>query len=52
VTQTDGQGRDGDVAADPPTLSAVRTAPGRTVFTEAGNGDGWLATDYTADVER
>lgn len=33
-------------------LQAHSTSPDRTVFTEPGNSDGWLATDHTVDVER
>lgn len=28
------------------------TSPGRTVFTEDGNSDGWIATDLTVDLDR
>lgn len=38
---------DSDVA-----LRAHSTSPDRTVFTEPDNCDGWIATDYTVDVER
>jgi hypothetical protein len=51
VTQSDGHERNGSGDTGLPLISAVRTAPGRTVFTEDGNGDGWLSTDYTVDVE-
>lgn len=33
-------------------LRAHSTSPDRTVFTEPGNSDGWIATDATVDVER
>lgn len=33
-------------------LNAHSTSPDRTVFTEPENNDGWIATDYTVDVER
>jgi len=33
-------------------LRAHSTSPERTVFTEPDNSDGWIATDYTVDVER
>lgn len=33
-------------------LRAHATSPRRTVFTEPGNSDGWISTDYTIDVER
>jgi hypothetical protein len=35
-----------------PTVSAHRTSPDRTVFTEESNVDGWIATDLTVDAER
>ncbi|MFQ3320030.1 MAG: hypothetical protein ACI8UR_000362 [Natronomonas sp.] len=28
------------------------TSPEKTVFTEPDNNDGWIATDFTVDVER
>jgi hypothetical protein len=34
------------------TISAHETSPGRVVFTEEDNNDGWIATDHTVDVER
>lgn len=40
-------GDEGDVG-----LRAHSTSPGRTVFTEPDNCDGWIATDLTVDVER
>ena len=30
-------------------LSAYESRPGRVVFVEQGNTDGWLATDVTVD---
>lgn len=33
-------------------LRAHATSPGKTVFTEPDNSDGWIATDVTVDVER
>jgi hypothetical protein len=32
-------------------ISAYSSRPDRTVFTESGNPDGWIATDATVDVE-
>ena len=32
---------------DRPVVSACETSPGRTVFTEKGNSDAWIATDLT-----
>jgi len=31
-------------------VSACRTRPGRLVFIESGNTDGWIATDVVVDV--
>lgn len=28
------------------------SSEGRVVFTESGNSDGWIATDYTVSVRR
>lgn len=33
-------------------VTAHRSCPGRTVFTEDGNTDGWIATDLTVTPER
>jgi hypothetical protein len=33
-------------------VTAHTTSPERTVFTESGNHDGWIASDTTVDVER
>lgn len=33
-------------------ITAHCTSPGRTVFTESNNSDGWIATDYVVDLER
>lgn len=32
-------------------VSAHETRPGRIVFTEDGNSDGWIATDLTVEPE-
>lgn len=37
---------------DPPAVTASRASPTRTVFTEEGNTDGWIATDLTVELER
>lgn len=36
---------------DERTVSAHETRPGRLVFTEVGNCDGWIATDLAVDPE-
>ncbi|QLG62671.1 hypothetical protein [Halorarum salinum] len=33
-------------------VAALGSSPDRTVFTEAGNVDGWISTDVTVDLER
>ena len=33
-------------------VCACRTSPDRTVFTENGHADAWIATDHTVSVER
>ncbi|WP_435092818.1 hypothetical protein [Halorubrum sp. N11] len=35
-----------------PTVEASRCSPDRTVFTEEGNTDAWIATDLTVELER
>lgn len=35
-----------------PSVSACNATPDRTVFTEEGNEDGWIATDYSVSVPR
>jgi len=33
-------------------LRAHATSPEKTVLTEPDNNDGWIATDYTVEIER
>jgi len=33
-------------------VTALRSCPDRTVFSETGNADGWISTDLTVDLER
>jgi hypothetical protein len=35
-----------------PTVAASRCSPDRTVFTERGNTDAWIATDLTVELTR
>jgi len=35
-----------------PLVRAHETSEERTVFTEPGNGDGWIATDMTVEPTR
>ncbi|MFD1569122.1 hypothetical protein [Halorubrum laminariae] len=46
-------GRDADEQTDErPAVAASRCSPDRTVFTEHGNTDAWIATDLTVELER
>jgi hypothetical protein len=38
-----------DDAAD---VLVCETCPGRSVFVETGNTDGWIATDLTVDLDQ
>ncbi|WP_408958809.1 hypothetical protein [Natrinema sp. 74] len=33
-------------------VTSHETRPGKIVFTEQDNSDGWIATDLTVDLER
>jgi hypothetical protein len=35
-----------------PTVSVCESCPGRTVFMESGNTDGWIASDLTVEPTR
>lgn len=37
---------------DTPPVSQLGTAPGRFVFTEDDNSEGWIATDSVVDIKR
>lgn len=51
---TDGSRADGESAPDEdqPLVKALSTSEERTVFTESGNDDGWIATDLTVEPTR
>jgi len=36
----------------PPCVAALAASPSRTVFTEEGNCDGWIATDLIVSLRR
>lgn len=48
------EGAETNAAADEnqPAVSAHRTSPDRTVFTEEGNSEAWIATDLVVDLDR
>lgn len=50
VTDAHGNADENERAA--PLVSALRTSPDRTVFTEDGNRDGWIATDHAVELRR
>ena len=35
-----------------PDVAACESCPGRTVFVENGNSDGWIASDLTVEPRR
>ena len=35
-----------------PDISVCESCPGKTVFLESGNTDGWIASDTTIDVSQ
>lgn len=35
-----------------PEISVCESRPGKSVFLESGNTDGWIASDLTRDVTR
>ncbi|MDS0296253.1 hypothetical protein [Halogeometricum luteum] len=37
-------------SAAAPQVSVCESRPGRSVFLESGNADGWIASDLTLDV--
>lgn len=43
---------DDPVEDDRPAVKAHVCSEDRTVFTEDGNADGWIATDLTVDLSR
>ncbi|MFB6136996.1 MAG: hypothetical protein ABEJ42_01465 [Halobacteriaceae archaeon] len=48
--RADGDTRPAD--GDGPSVAACASCPGRAVFIEDGNTDGWIASDLTVDVTR
>jgi hypothetical protein len=41
-----------NIPVDETTVSAHQSSPDRTVFTEDGNSDAWIATDLTVELRR
>jgi hypothetical protein len=51
-THPEAESRTEPEAYDGPEISICECGPGRTVFIESGNTDGWIASDLTVDVTR
>lgn len=49
-TRPDRVGSAEEVPDGRPEVSCCDGCPGRTVFIEAGNTDGWIATELTVEV--
>ncbi|WP_177171906.1 hypothetical protein [Halohasta litchfieldiae] len=52
VTDTRETRREADDTDSSPCISALKSSPDRTVFTEEGNCDGWIATDCIVTLSR
>ncbi|MFW6382445.1 MAG: hypothetical protein ACOCZD_00220 [Haloferacaceae archaeon] len=52
VTDTREPATEAEPPIDSPRVAALRTSPGRTVLTEEGNCDGWIATDFLVSLPR
>jgi hypothetical protein len=40
------------VASHVPEIAVCESCPGKAVFLESGNTDGWIASDVTVEVRR
>jgi len=47
--ESSAEGVEEPATEDRPLVRAHATSEERTVFTEPGNGDGWIATDLTVE---
>jgi len=52
VTDTRETRREADDTDSSPCISALKSYPDRTVFTEEGKCDGWIATDCIVTLSR
>lgn len=43
---------DAEQPGDSPSVIACRSSPGKFVFIESENSDGWIATDHTVECRR
>lgn len=51
-TQSDTADETSTVSQSRPEIAVCESSPGKAVFLEAGNTDGWIASDLTIDVTR
>jgi hypothetical protein len=49
-TESRTRGKDESAGSTNPEISVCESAPGRSVFIESGNTDGWIASDTTLEV--
>ncbi|MFQ3475476.1 hypothetical protein HKK80_04335 [Halonotius sp. F2-221B] len=52
TTDAPGSTTTAETPDDTPQVSVCNATPDRTVFTEEGNEDGWIATDCSVAVTR
>ena len=51
-TQSHAEPTSGPEPRRSPEISVCESSPGKSVFLEAGNTDGWITSDLTVDVTR
>jgi hypothetical protein len=51
-TQSHSEPTSEPVPYDRPDISLCESGPGKSVFLESGNTDGWIASDFVVDVTR
>ncbi|ELZ98805.1 hypothetical protein C440_00575 [Haloferax mucosum ATCC BAA-1512] len=51
-TQPHSETRSDEDSTDTPEISVCESSPGKSVFLEAGNTEGWISSDTTTDVIR
>lgn len=52
LTDSTGTDAENPSEASAPKISALTATPEKLVFTEEGNEDGWIATDWSVTVSR
>ena len=51
-TQTPSEATPDSESDEAPKISICESCPGKSVFLEAGNTDGWISSNLTVDVVR